>query len=249
MTMIRHALNSTGPVSASATVPAVRMRLAVAGLLGFGGLLLLCTMLMGGVATAGTLLAAVAYAGGLGLALRGLEDYPHPDLGACNIVTLMRLVLVCVLIGALVVPVAGAWAVFTVAVTALALDGVDGWLARRGGHVSDFGARFDVEVDGVLALVLALLAYTGGHAGVHIVALGAPLYLFRGAQAVMPWLRAELPPRFSRKVFCVVQIAVLIAVLVPLVDRSLADLLAAGAAAGLAWSFWVDIRWLWRARG
>jgi phosphatidylglycerophosphate synthase len=126
---------------------------------------------------------------------------------------------------------------------------VDGWLARRGGHVSDFGARFDMEVDGVLALVLALLAYAGGHAGALIVLLGVPLYLFRVAQIALPWLRGDLPPRFSRKLVCVVQIAVLIAVLVPPVSRPVADLLAAVAAAGLLWSFLVDIRWLWRARG
>jgi phosphatidylglycerophosphate synthase len=39
----------------------------------------------------------------------------------------------------------------------LALDGLDGWLARRFGLASAYGARFDMEVDGFLILVLALL--------------------------------------------------------------------------------------------
>ena len=39
---------------------------------------------------------------------------------------------------------------------ALALDGVDGHLARRFDQVSDFGARFDMEVDAALILVLCI---------------------------------------------------------------------------------------------
>ena len=37
----------------------------------------------------------------------------------------------------------------------LALDGLDGWAARRQGLVSAFGARFDMEVDALLILALA----------------------------------------------------------------------------------------------
>ena len=40
-----------------------------------------------------------------------------------------------------------------------ALDGVDGWLARRSGIASAFGARFDMEIDALLILVLAVLAW------------------------------------------------------------------------------------------
>ena len=39
---------------------------------------------------------------------------------------------------------------------ALALDGVDGWWARRTGTCSAFGARFDMEVDAFLILVLSV---------------------------------------------------------------------------------------------
>src|SRR4051794_2050223 len=41
------------------------------------------------------------------------------------------------------------------AVVALALDAVDGWVARRTDTVSALGARFDMEVDAYLLLVLS----------------------------------------------------------------------------------------------
>ena len=76
------------------------------------------------------------------------RTYAFPGPGLCNLVTLTRLVLV----SALVVPVARALATGPGPSSrsrrvALSLDGVDGWLARREGLVSAFGARFDMEVD------------------------------------------------------------------------------------------------------
>ena len=41
---------------------------------------------------------------------------------------------------------------------ALALDGVDGQVARRTGTASELGARFDMEVDAFLILVLSVAA-------------------------------------------------------------------------------------------
>ena len=244
-------MNRTEPApnaTRATTVSGVRLRFAACGAVFFAALVALGTGLTGGVASAGTLAAVLVYLVAMVLCLQALEGYPHRALGLCNVVTLFRLVLVCGLIAVLVTPAAGPWTIFGIAATTLALDGVDGWLARRGGHVSDFGARFDMEVDGVLALVLALLAYAGGHAGGFIVLLGLPIYLFRGAQIMLPWLKGDLPARFSRKLVCVVQIAVLIGVLLPVVGRPLGDLLAGGAALALVWSFAVDIRHLRGAR-
>ena len=45
-----------------------------------------------------------------------------------------------------------------------ALDGVDGWLARRRGMSSAFGARFDMEIDALLVQVLAILVWRYGKA-------------------------------------------------------------------------------------
>lgn len=211
-------------------------------------LLLLIPLAYGFAALAGAALAVVVFVSGVALALRGLRFYPHGSIGLCNLVTLFRFMLVTVVIAALLAPDVTDWPVFVVAVTALALDGVDGWLARRSGHVSDFGASFDMEVDGVLALTLALLAYTGGQAGLSVLLLGLPMYLFRAAQLFMPWLGADLAPRFSRKVVCVVQIAVIIVIALPVTGRPLTDVLALLTLLALVWSFGLDIRALWQRR-
>jgi phosphatidylglycerophosphate synthase len=234
--------------SRSASVSGVAARFLGVGAVFFAAFAALGGWLTGGVTTAGVQVAAGFYVLALGMAVRALRGYPHDSVGLCNVVTLFRLVLVCGLIAMLVTPAAGPWAVFAVATGALVLDGVDGWLARRGDHVSDFGAAFDMEVDAVLALVLALYAYSSGQAGAIILLLGVPRYLFWVAQFPVPWLSGPLPARFSRKLVCVVQIGVLIAVLVPGIGPPLSDVLAGGAAAALLWSFGRDIIWLRRAR-
>ena len=58
---------------------------------------------------------------------------------------------------------------------ALALDGLDGWVARRNNTVSVLGARFDMEVDAFLILVLSVLVVP------HARAVGAAIGLMRYA--------------------------------------------------------------------
>ncbi len=219
------------------------------GLFGLVGVVLLGGALTGGIVTPGVLGATGFYGLALLVALFALRrSYPHPAIGFCNAVTLLRLMFVSALIAGLVTQSVGPWPVFGVAAVALALDGVDGWLARREGYVSDFGATFDMEVDAVLALVLAFHAYFGGSVGAYVIILGLPRYLFLIAQFPLPWLKADLPPRFSRKVVCVLQISALIAVLLPVIQTPFSDAIVVFAAAAVIWSFWLDVRWLWQAR-
>ncbi len=138
--------------------------------------------------------------------------------------------------------------VFVVAAVALGLDGIDGWLARRDGLSSDFGARFDMEVDSALALILALNAWAAGTAGAIVLLIGLPRYVFALAARVLPWLDRPAPERFSRKLVCVVQIATLIALQPPPVAASVANPVVALVAAALIWSFGKDVLWLWRTR-
>jgi phosphatidylglycerophosphate synthase len=180
----------------------------------------------------------------LGLMRRG---FPHDSLGMCNLVTLTRLALAC----ALLAPLAGGaapWAVFAVAALALALDGVDGWLARREGRVSAFGARFDMEVDSALALILALNAWAAGTTGAVVLLIGLPRYVFAAAAWAFPWLDRPVPERFSRKAVCVLQLGTLIALQLPPVAAGLADPVVAVVALALFWSFGRDVLWLWRTR-
>jgi phosphatidylglycerophosphate synthase len=176
------------------------------------------------------------------------RTYPHPTLGLCNVVTLGRLVIVGALTAALAAGGGAPPAVFALATLALALDGVDGWLARSRGRVSAFGARFDVEVDSAFALVLALHALVSGTVGPVVLVLGIIRYAFIAAALVLPWLAGSLPERFSRKAVCVLQLAALILLQLPgLPDQAAAGLvwIAAGA---LIWSFGKDILHLRRQR-
>jgi len=84
------------------------------------------------------------------------------------------------------------------AIPALALDAVDGWIARRTGTASELGARFDMEVDAYLLLVLS--AYVAQTLGWWVLAIGLLRYAFVAAGWVLPWLRRDLPPRYWRKV-------------------------------------------------
>ncbi len=138
-----------------------------------------------GLAMGGYLVASLL---ALGLMCRG---YPHDGLGLCNLVTLIRLALAAALLAPLVVTSAP-WLLFAVAGGAFALDGVDGWLARREGRVSEFGSRFDMEVDSALALILALNAWAAGTAGALVLLIGLPRYAFAAAGSVLPWLEPSV---------------------------------------------------------
>ena len=179
-----------------------------------------------------------------GLALR--RSFPHETLGACNVVTLARMTIVAGLVAPLVFGAASGWALVAVASLALALDGLDGWLARRDRRASDFGARFDMEVDAAFALVLSLHAL--GTAGPLVLVLGLARYAFVAASLFLPWLARPLPERFGRKAVCVLQLAALILLQVPGIPPPVAFALVAVASAALGWSFGRDILHLWRAR-
>jgi hypothetical protein len=105
-----------------------------------------------------------------------------------------------------------------------------------------------MEVDSALALILALNAWAAGTAGAIVLLIGVPRYLFALAAFALPWLNAETPQRFSRKVVCVLQLATLIALQLPPVASGVANPVVAGVAAALVWSFGRDVLWLWRVR-
>lgn len=178
-------------------------------------------------------------------------DYPHAHFGACNAVTLLRAGLAACLLTPLFTPnpVGGTleeWSIVTLALVALFLDGIDGLLARRSGLTSAYGARFDMEVDAGLSLILTLHLLADDTLGPYVLLLGVMRYIFIAASAPFPWLAAPLPERFGRKLVCVVQVAALIALQVPVLPPMLAQWIALGAVCALLWSFGRDSLWLWR---
>ncbi|MCX4987411.1 MULTISPECIES: CDP-alcohol phosphatidyltransferase family protein [unclassified Streptomyces] len=127
---------------------------------------------------------------------------------------------------------------------ALILDGVDGKVARRTGTSSALGARFDMEVDAFLILVLSV--YVGMSLGPWVLLIGTMRYAFVAAARVMPWLNAALPPSMARKTVAAMQGVILLvagAGVLPYAVTLGAVLLALGL---LVWSFGRDIGWLWR---
>ncbi|MGE0450897.1 MAG: CDP-alcohol phosphatidyltransferase family protein [Vicinamibacterales bacterium] len=185
---------------------------------------------------------ALAAAGGL------VDSHPHPSFGAANVVTTTRVWLLALIGATLGEPSGATTTAYAAALTVIAvvLDGADGWLARRSGASSAFGARYDMEVDALLVLVLSLLVWQAGKAGVWIVLAGCMRYLFLGAASVWRWLAAPLPPSRRRQAMCVVQVVGLGAVLSPLLADGTAVGLAALTLAALLYSFLVDVVWLRR---
>ncbi|MEM9344417.1 MAG: CDP-alcohol phosphatidyltransferase family protein [Pseudomonadota bacterium] len=209
----------------------------------------LAALLLAGTELSLPWLPALAFGAVVTVVLHGLGRYPHGALGLCNTVTLFRAALVALLFGALFDPTFSAWLVFALASVAFALDGADGWLARRARLTSRFGARFDMETDALLSAVLAVWLVANGIAGPEALILGFARYAFVGAALALPALGRDLPESFRRKAVCVVQIGTLIVLLLPVTSASVAAPLAWGAVLLLLWSFAVDIRWLLRRRG
>ena len=136
----------------------------------------------------------------------------------------------------------------TVGAIAALLDGLDGWIARRTRTASAFGARFDMETDALLILVLSALVWRYGKAGAWVLASGLMRYAFVWAAVAWPWLQRPLEPSRRRQTVCVVQIAALLASLWPGLEPPLSATMAGMGLAVLSWSFLVDILWLWRWR-
>jgi phosphatidylglycerophosphate synthase len=177
----------------------------------------------------------------------GLRRAGMRKLGPANVVTLSRALLVggvtALVANSVNHPVPTAVVVALVAV-ALSLDGVDGQVARRTGSTSALGARFDMEIDAFLILVLSV--FVAGSLGWWTVAIGAFRYVFVAASWACPWLTAALPPKFSRKVVAAVQGVVLVVATAGLLPHAVTFAAVAAALASLTWSFGRDIGWLWR---
>jgi phosphoglycerol transferase MdoB-like AlkP superfamily enzyme len=128
---------------------------------------------------------------------------------------------------------------------ALALDAVDGWIARRTA-AGVLGAQFDGEVDAFLILVLSV--YVARFAGVWVLVIGAARYVFLAVGWPLPWMRAPLPPRHWRKFVTATQGIVLAAAAAALLPLAANEVLLAGALILLAESFGRDVAWLWDHR-
>ncbi len=174
--------------------------------------------------------------------------FPGLGLGTANRVTLVRATFVLPITALVLQPEVLRntyyWWIILVAAGAMIMDAVDGQISRRTGTTTSFGASFDMELDALLMLTLALLVWQSGQIGPWVILIGVLRYLFVAAGGVWPVLKAQLPQSQRRKTICVVQEITLLVCLWPTLSPAMPSLVAAGALVLLIYSFAVDIRWL-----
>ena len=234
------------PAKAQVALPGNVVRLSVALAALVATLALLATTVGLGIAS---------WAVGLGCAAVltttvtvGLTHAGH-TIGPADLVTLGRGLMACavaaltveLLLGYQVTPV-----VLALTVPALALDAVDGRVARRTGTVTAFGCRFDGEVDAFLILVLSVAA--APTVGWWVLTAGLARYAFAVAGWWLPWMCAPLEFRYWRKVVtAAVGIVLAVAVADVLPDGLTTAVVLVGVGL-LAESFGRDVWWLWSHR-
>lgn len=127
------------------------------------------------------------------------------------------------------------WWLVAVAVPTLLLDAVDGAVARRTSTANAAGARFDMELDAGVVLVLSVGASLT--LGPWVLIIGALRYLYAVAGRLAPWLEIPLPRSQFRRVVAGIQGAALTVALAPWVPEPLAAALLAVALGLLLVSF------------
>jgi phosphatidylglycerophosphate synthase len=125
------------------------------------------------------------------------------------------------------------------ACVALVLDAVDGAVARATSTVTPLGARFDMEVDAFLILVLSTEA--ARTFGAWVLLSGAARYLLWIAERFAPWLRKPVPPRYWRKTVAAIQGITLTVAVAGVLPFATMTVVLALAVALLAESFGRDV--------
>ena len=176
------------------------------------------------------------------------DQHPYPRFGPANYITTIRATLVALVAGLIGYPATPLvlWSVVVLAGTMGALDGLDGWLARRTRMVSVFGARFDMETDALLVLVLSVLVWQHEKAGAWVLLCGLMRYTFVASGFLLPWLARPLRSTRRGKTVAVGQLLGLSLALAPVVPAPSSAIVAAGALTALVWSFAIDVHWLSR---
>ncbi|HEX2146904.1 MAG TPA: CDP-alcohol phosphatidyltransferase family protein [Pseudorhizobium sp.] len=255
MNVSQHRVAEQGPAETSS---AVYIQAAIATLIGMTAIIITFRTgdLIPGSAPASMWLGLLIFTGVSGLALTRLPTYPHSQFGAANSVTMLRAAATAaiggIVLGSDSLPTMQQihlqWIVVSGAAISLILDGADGYLARRNKTESRFGARFDMEVDALLILFLAIGAALSAKAGVWVLLIGLMRYAFIIGQMTFKRLQGDLPPSMRRKIVCVVQGGALCMALAPVTPPMLGSLVLSVALVLLRYSFTVDIAYLWEPR-
>ena len=203
-----------------------------------------------GIGWQGAVTALACYGMMAMLIMAGLARHAHPNrFGYANAITLTRAALTALLYGIGGewlfggLPALGEglrWSLAIMAALILILDGFDGAVARRTGMASAFGARFDMETDGLFILAICWLVMATGAAGGWMLAFGSLHYVFMLAGMLIPRLTAPLKPLRRRKIIYVAQAAAPTIGLTPFCPPGLAFVLCAVAFILVLLSFAAD---------
>lgn len=214
------------------------------------GVVVLATLAVGaGLGATGWVAGVVCAVVINGLLARGLARGDDDGLTPGDWVTLLRAMLVAgvtALVADAFYRPAAVLALVGLAAAALVLDAVDGRVARRTHTETALGARFDMEVDAWLILVLSV--YAVRQVGAWVLVIGAARYVFVAAGWFAPWLRASAPPRYWNKVVAAIQGIVLTVAAADVLPRAVTEVIVVVAAVLLAESFGREVAWLWRHR-
>jgi phosphatidylglycerophosphate synthase len=138
---------------------------------------------------------------------------PSGRFGTANALTCVRLA---AMLGALLFLHHRALLFGAAALLVFALDGLDGWIARRTGSASRFGAHFDMETDAIFVLTLALELWQGSRLGAWILTSGVLRYAYVLAIALIPPNGGEVPrSRSGRHGFVVLVVGQIAALILP----------------------------------
>ncbi|SFR47909.1 Phosphatidylglycerophosphate synthase [Marinobacter daqiaonensis] len=240
-------MDSSQPEGGFYRVPWLDLTLG-AGLL---ALLLAATNAVIGLPPLSTITALLLFLGLSALISLGLH-LSRSRFGPADRVTLLRAVLVLFLASLTFFPEfldRMAWPYALLCLVALLMDGADGYVARRTGTASDFGGRFDMELDAFFILILCIAVTVLEKAGPWVLLIGLMRYGFVGAGLILPWLNGPLPESFRRKTVCVWQPVTLMVAILPPTPHWFATATLLLALGLLVWSFATDVCYLHREAG
>jgi phosphatidylglycerophosphate synthase len=139
---------------------------------------------------------------------------PRGGFGLANGVTACRFALIC--FAGFALHGANGWIYCAVVQFIFALDGVDGWVARKTRSQSAFGAHFDMESDAVLVLLLGVELWQRDRLGPWAVLPGLLRYVYVLCLALFPAKRGDAPrENFGRRAFVGILIGFPLAFIVP----------------------------------
>jgi phosphatidylglycerophosphate synthase len=207
----------------------------------------LCAVVAAQAPAQQTLVAALGAGLGLGVvAAAGASVVVRPGRwsGPADRVTLLRASLIggcttmSVLVAAGQLP-SRPWWLFILLVPTLALDAVDGLVARSTGTASAAGGRLDGEMDAALLMVLSVAAAPS--LGWWVLGIGLMRYVFFAAGYLRPQQRGHLAFSQFRRLVAALQGIMFAVALAPVVPVGLAQACVALALALLTVSFGIDV--------